>query len=54
MPEHKQVVITLRKHVEDQDKAEDFYEEVKDHLDDIGGITFSGHYSNHFIEEIPE
>ena len=52
MPEQKAVVITLRKYVNDQDEAQDFLDELKPHLEEFEGLIITGHYSNHFDQEI--
>jgi len=49
-----QLVITLRKEVEDRDEGEQLYQYVKDFFSDRPKIKVTGHVTNHFDLEEPE
>lgn len=45
------VVITIRKEVADQVEANVLYNKAKQQVEDVPGVTISGHTSNHFAQE---
>ncbi|MBA7477998.1 hypothetical protein ES707_13413 [subsurface metagenome] len=47
-----QLVITIRKEVEDPEEGRHIYELVKDRLADRQDVTINGHVSNHFDSEV--
>jgi len=50
-----ELVITIRKEVEDQTVAQELYDAVKTKLADRPGLKLTGHCANHFAqEEIPD
>lgn len=49
-----QLVITLRKEVEDRDAGKEIYELVKQRLEDRPDVIVTGHVTNHFVLEEPE
>ena len=50
-----QLVITLRKDVENRDAGEAIFDLVKRRLEDQPDVTVAGHVTNHFeLEESPE
>ncbi len=49
-----QLVITLRKDVEDRDEGEAVFELVKTRLADRPDVKVTGHVTNHFTLEEPE
>lgn len=50
-----ELVITLRKTVEDPDEGRHIYELVKERLADRPDVKIQGHVTNHFnMEEPPE
>lgn len=49
-----QLVITLRKEVDDRDEGKAIYELVRQRLEDCPSIKVTGHVTNHFdMEEEP-
>lgn len=46
-----QLVITLRKEVEDRDEGEQIYQLVKERLQDRPDVKVRGHVTNHFLIE---
>ena len=46
-----QLVITLRKEVEDPEEGQQIYDLVKDRLADREDVEVQGHLTNHFREE---
>ncbi len=48
-----QLVITLRKEVEDRDEGHQVYQLVKERLADREDVTITGHITNHFDLEEP-
>lgn len=48
-----QLVITIRKEVEDPEEGRHIYELVKERLADREDVTITGHISNHFDREEP-
>ncbi|MBA7623566.1 hypothetical protein ES703_30963 [subsurface metagenome] len=48
MPDVMQLVITLRREVEDRDQGEQLFELVKQKLQDKPDIKVTGHVTNHF------
>jgi len=46
-----QLVITLRKEVEDREEGEALYELVKQRLEDRPDVEVRGHVTNHFLIE---
>lgn len=49
-----QLIITLRKEVEDPEEGRQLYNLVKDRLADQEDVTIAGHITNHFDTEEPE
>lgn len=49
-----QLVITVRKEVEDPEEGRQIYELVKDRLADREDVTVTGHITNHFDLEEPD
>lgn len=46
-----QLVITLRKEVDDPDEGQNIFNIVKDRLSDHPEVKITAHVTNHFIEE---
>lgn len=50
-----QLVITIRKDVEDAEQGKVIYDLVKEKLEDRPTLTITGHVTNHFdLEQPPE
>lgn len=49
-----QLVITLRKEVEDRDEGEEIFELVKERFADRPDVKVLGHVTNHFAQEPEE
>lgn len=48
-----ELVITVRKQVEDQARGQEIFELVKQRLEDRPDIKVTGHVTNHFDHEEP-
>jgi len=49
-----ELIITVRKTVEDQERGQEIFELVKQRLEDRPDVKITGHVTNHFNLEEPE